>query len=358
MDKRFFMAPDVLVHLRVTGPSGKSQVLLDDVCGITYKEDTGKMPVYGYKDVYFQKAAISKSIVTGVLMVNKSFKHAIGGLVEYFLGGSIKATLTEKLRTAVVRKEVLTTNMIGDAELSPALKGVTAKLKEHKILMLRSTKQGTEVPLPTSIVDYTKLQKEFDNLVESEKKALLHFGLFTEAQEVSNTLAIQRVAMKHYTLIYNNNIFDATYSGYQGNAVLGKQGVKELHKQVLGNYLNGEKVTPISGVDVFFDLTNRALSATTVELAELEITIARINADLLKGEDPDLRSILSESLFASLNNAGLKVNLIVEYGRSGDSGSFTETLENCWFTSKSISPSVDNRDILKDMYQFFARKIT
>ncbi len=348
------MVPEVLVYIIArNGQGGQTRVLIDDACGITYQENAGRMPVYGYKDVYFQKAALGKSLATGILMVNKSFKNAIGVITAYFLNQSKIPKQKTQVDDIDNKKNDLNT-IKKDIELLSEL----LELFRTNSLSIKQDAPGTTPEIDYLIgsgSSYLDTTNDIQEFIETNTALLTKYNCLSLAENGLSTLL--NTSFFEYDALYTKIIVEADYTEFNGNNTLGQRKLLDTYNANKTKYNVGDQSTEApSGIPAVISQLSEIVQTAVTSLAQGN---RDINSLLLSGQKlSKYESILSESLFKDINNAGLIIDLQVEYGKEGDEGSFTETLEDCWFTSKAMNATVDNRDIMKDMYQFFAKKIT
>jgi len=71
---QYFCGTDCLLWMSIRG---RPPVLVDNAYSITYRQQNTKHPLYGFRDHEFQTVAIGRTIVNGLLVLNREFKNEL-----------------------------------------------------------------------------------------------------------------------------------------------------------------------------------------------------------------------------------------------------------------------------------------
>lgn len=331
----YYMAPDVTVYLRI---EGRSSLLLDQVCGIGYQDQDAKIPVYGYSDVEFAAMAQGRAIVSGLLIVNKGFKNSIGTILAKWLSNDeIKKGNAEK-----ITPEELSQKQAELTSLADAIKNLTTDLDLIRDLTVRRYKNDGEFTYydDWDVDGVVQAMSRIDDLLSTkpllqyQAGAICHYDQFARDMDpVIQDLESSNTSKETYRNTTNPPPDSAKFNNRLDESAL---------------------LVAENAINKFSDGTALFRNSYTV------------SHDILGRQEPtnsnsetEIVSLIGHKLFKALQDSRKSVQLIVKFhARSGSNYVHEITLNDCFFSNDSTNVSVDNRDNIKEAYQFIAKNIT
>ena len=331
-----YVTPDVVVYLEVLG-SGVPRILLDTVCGIMYEAQGGKIPVFSHRSIEFDAIAEGRSMVSGLLIVNKGYKDMIAGVVKFMSENTAENTATN---TATSRNNL---------DIARTSQSYTDRVKDHidtlkNIINSNTVNNQQIVPIINkwNIIALNNLYVDLNGLYNEVKNNPLgskHINVVGTYLNQLNDLIIP-------TAIEANTNIDA-YVANNGNTITAAS---------LANDSNRDLIT----------FTNRLITHIEAQIqiinsADLDLTIES-QKDIATQSDNlviNIPKIYGSDLFNSLRLKGHHIQLILQFGRPDDAagGNHEVVINDVYFASESVNISTDNRDNIKDGYSFIGRSV-
>lgn len=329
---KYYMTPDVQVSIRIPGSKA---LLLDEVCGIGYQANSSKVPVYSYKDITFSAMAEGRSIISGLLLVNKTFKDSIGSVLANLVTSD--SDDSETVRDLNKR--------IKDAE--QITQGHSDQIREYVRDILDLTRflpksnSSITYPNPWDIGDITSLAGLLDDYMNNNKASSSFItSLFPDYGEYKRLLDL---AIDELVISNSNKVsFSST-----GLPLIPT--INSSDKSTLGSIESLSR----EFVDVIVALTDESIQRQT----NSEISSSALAFDSAAERTARL---IDTKLFNLLQQKNKKIELIVEFGVPDETTTREHkiVIEECYFSGESVNVSVDDRSNIKEAYQFLARSIT
>lgn len=353
----YYMTPHVVVYLKIVG-SGTERILLDTVAGIMYEAQGGKIPVFSHHSIEFDAIAEGKSLVSGLLVVNKGYKDMIAGIITGLSQGikgtteaskdaNKKANSQEKqdenalvydfinriLAYPKLYKDFVASNPITNANRAKEFVQINSYVPLRSALwdvnilnvmiaaLTTDIQDGTEVGLSSNYIDlYKDILTEIENNIKPEA---------------------QLVNIMHGEYEDDNNTDNKDKKGRL---------INERNEQLIKAIEDNSKHIK----DEINTIKGRTLSSTNDIIREISELSTQVSGVIPK--------IYGSDLFNSLRKQGYTIQLTLQFGtlKNGGEGEGNHevVINDCYFASESLNISVDNRDNIKESYSFIAKSIS
>lgn len=181
---QYYCGPDCKVYLT----TGNESVHIDNAYAINYNEQSEKHPLYGYRDYEFSQVTQGRTIVSGLLILNREFKNELTAAIKGDSLGS-KPKNAERPVGKYIDVNMVNEQLNSSKNILENLYSRDDDINRSIISLVSAAKQiGVDVSLPTGQVVYRNALRNLIKEVESAINSEINDGESQTIREITNQL--------------------------------------------------------------------------------------------------------------------------------------------------------------------------